>query len=134
MKQILGLRWSCFCSGCHISKLKLRKLSSPCKCSTEQKHRISNQPIPKQQPALGLLTPSTADYVAPANQIFSTFSPLVFCLFFSLLFCLFSLSFKSFLLYVPFFISLNGNCPLHEVLNKDCLYHLTCFLYSYIEL
>ena len=71
----------------------------------------------RQEYLLGLLNPHEVGYVASANQIFSI------CLFR----VLYSLSCKSFLPSVQFCSSGNGDCPLHEVLNKVCLY-LYCFL------
>lgn len=72
-----------------------------------------NQP-PNAKPAWDLLTPNKAGYVALVNQMFSIFLFLV----------LYSLSYKGFLPSTPLCSSLNGDCPLHEVFNKVCLYYL----------
>lgn len=79
---------------------------------------------PDAKPALGwvsslfFLTPNRADYVVPANQMFSNFLFLV----------LYSLSYETFLPSASFCSSSNVDCPFHEALNKVDLYFFHSFL------
>lgn len=91
----LDPRWSCFCLGCHASKLKVKVTFR----SLNMLYLIRDtvRPIsqsPQAIPTLGstlislfLLTPNKVDCVAPASQIFSLFLYLV----------LYSSAFNSFL-------------------------------------
>ena len=53
--KILSPRWSLSCTGCHVSKPKLRQLLCPCKCSAWPETQPI-QPIPKHQASSGLYT------------------------------------------------------------------------------
>ena len=102
--------------GCHNFHVPVNAL-------LDQKWRLLSQPTPNTKASLGfiltslfLLTPYEVDCVTSANQIFSGFLFLV----------LYLLSYKIILPSALFCNSLSGDCLLHEVLNKGCLYHLNC--------
>lgn len=97
--------WSLSYLGCHISKLKLRYLSCPCKCSAWPEMQYIQSANLQSQSNAGLLIPNKVDSVSPANEILSIFSSLFFILH------------KSFLPCAPTYSSPKGD-SLHQVVSK----------------
>lgn len=119
--NFLGPRWSCSCLGAMSATRSLGNFCVPMNTLLEQKlmHPVSQ---PQARPALvSLLTSflrlTTERWVCSPSQS-STFYFSLPC----------SLSYKSFLSSSSWWGSSKRDCPLHEGLNKVCLYHLNCLL------
>lgn len=102
----------------HFSKPKITWLSFPCKCSACPETLYIQSANPQTSSRLWAFSPQTMlNMWSKSIRYFYFFLPC--SLFFALQKCP--------ALY-PFGSSLKGNCPLHKVLNKPCLYHRNCFL------
>ena len=106
----------------------LDNFHAPANAPLHWKCSLFSQQILKLQAHCGLYTyflipsyPKQGWLCSPSKSDISIFLFLV----------LYSLSCKSFLPSIPFWSSLKGDFALHEVLNKICFYHWSCFLESF---